>query len=144
MIQARHANGYFKPDPIYQKDMETVTAQICEYFGLTVEALRSKTRKREIVIARHIAMYFCEENGLGSLKSIGIFFGGRDHSTVIHALRSVEDDVFTDAKFKNTVEEIRKLLKEGKDLRYKYFPEDNLPKEMVEVVESYKEVENQL
>jgi hypothetical protein len=131
MIQARHENGYYKGDPLYTNDMEMVAAQICEYFNMTLGTLMSKNRKREIIIARQTAMYFCKENELGSLKSIGQFFGGRDHSTVIHALQCVEDSCFTDRIYKERVEEIRKILKEKKDLRFKFFPEANKSTEEV-------------
>jgi hypothetical protein len=141
MIQARPVTGF--NDPIYKKDMETVTAQICQYFGVTPDDLRSKTRKREVVIPRQMAMFFCKENNLGSLKSIGRFFGGRDHSTVIHAISTVEDDFYTNAKYKKTVEEVRELLNTKLDLRFKFFPPVNSP-EVNANLESYKEVENQL
>jgi hypothetical protein len=142
MIQPTPGYAY---KPLYEEDMETVTAQICELFGMTVSQLRGKSRKREIIIARHFAMYFCEENSLGSLKSIGKFFGGRDHSTVIHALRSVEDQAITNPRFKQTVEDIRNELNEKKDLRFKFFPEAGKSTEQVnENLDVLQELKNQI
>jgi chromosomal replication initiator protein len=76
-----------------------------------VDELKDKTRKKEIVIARQVAMYFAKEYTGHSLKSIGYQFGGRDHSTVIHAVQSVNDMIDTNTTFKASVEEIRKKLK---------------------------------
>jgi chromosomal replication initiator protein len=52
-------------------------------------------------------MFFCKQLTQHSLKSIGLNFGGRDHSTVIHGVQSVEDQIETDHKFRETIEEIR-------------------------------------
>ncbi|WP_045467576.1 chromosomal replication initiator protein DnaA [Sporocytophaga myxococcoides] len=84
---------------------------VAEFFNVTVDSLKAKTRKREIVIARQVAMYFAKEYTNLSLKSIGFHFGNRDHSTVIHALTSVNDLMDTDRKFNATMQELIKKLK---------------------------------
>jgi chromosomal replication initiator protein len=84
---------------------------VAEFFNVTVDSLKAKTRKREIVIARQVAMYFAKEYTNLSLKSIGQHFGNRDHSTVIHALTSVNDLMDTDRKFNATMQELIKKLK---------------------------------
>lgn len=84
---------------------------IAEYFNVTVDLLKAKTRKREIVVARQVAMYFAKEYTNMSLKSIGYNFGNRDHSTVIHALTSVNDMMDTDRKFNTTMQELIKKFK---------------------------------
>lgn len=66
---------------------------VAEYFGVNTDALRSKTKKKEFVQARQIAMYFCKKFTNASLKTIGLNFGGRDHTTVIHALQTVEEQL---------------------------------------------------
>lgn len=86
--------------------LDEVQKVVSEYFGLSIEDLKAKTRKKEIVSARQIAMYFCKEHTGFSLKSIGYNFGGRDHSTVIHAIQAVNDKT----ELKHHVEEIKKLL----------------------------------
>ena len=63
------------------------------------------------MIARQVAMYFSKDYTNHSLKSIGYHFGGRDHSTVIHAVQSVNDMLDTDAKFRYAVDELKKKLK---------------------------------
>lgn len=84
---------------------------VAENFSVSVDAMKDKTRKREIVVARQVAMYFAKQYTNLSLKSIGYHFGNRDHSTVIHALTSVSDLMDTDRKFNATMQELTKKLK---------------------------------
>ncbi len=91
--------------------MEYIQKLVCEYFEVPIEMVKSQTRKREIVQARQISMYLAKSHTKTSLKSIGAFFGGRDHSTVIYACQTVEDLIDTDKKFKAYVADIQKKLK---------------------------------
>lgn len=91
--------------------IDYIQKTVSEYFKVEVESLKDKIRKKEIVIARQVAMYFAKEYTNHSLKAIGYHFGGRDHSTVIHAVQSVNDMMDTNASFKTSVEELRKKLK---------------------------------
>ncbi len=91
--------------------MEYIQKLVCEYFEVPIEMVKSKTRKREIVQARQISMYLSKLHTKTSLKSIGAFFGGRDHSTVIYACQTVDDLIDTDKKFKGYVADIQKKLK---------------------------------
>src|SRR6056297_1243081 len=84
---------------------------VCDYFSLTPDLLQSKTRKREIVQARQIAMYFSKNLTKSSLASIGSQIGGKDHATVLHACKTVGNLVDTDKRFKNQVDAIEKKLK---------------------------------
>lgn len=91
--------------------IEYIQKMVCEYFTIGVDLVKSKTRKREIVQARQISMYFAKDLTKASLKTIGMHFGGRDHSTVIHACQTVNDLMETDKKFKADVEELTKRIK---------------------------------
>ncbi len=91
--------------------IEYIQKLVCDYFEVPVEMVKSKTRKREIVQARQISMYLAKSYTKTSLKSIGAFFGGRDHSTVIYACQTVVDLIETDKKFKSYVQDIQKKLK---------------------------------
>lgn len=99
------------------KDIETevgmdfIQKTCADYFDIKVEDLKAKTRKKEIVTARQVAMYFAKEFTNHSLKSIGYHFGGRDHSTVIHAVQTVNDLMDTDTAFRNAVNELKKKFK---------------------------------
>ena len=90
--------------------IETIQRAVCEYFSVPQDLLRAKTRKQEIVNARQIAMYLAKELTNSSLKTIGLHFGGRDHSTVIHAYQSVEDQMKLDSKFNANLQQIRRRL----------------------------------
>ena len=90
--------------------IEDIQGVVCEYLNIDEERVRSKTRKREVVRARQIAMYFCKRLTQNSLKTIGLHFGGRDHSTVIHANNTVEDRMEDDEQFQDTVEEIKRKI----------------------------------
>ena len=63
------------------------------------------------MIARQLSMYLAKNMTTKSLKGIGAFFGGRDHSTVIHSCRAVQDMMDTDMVFKDTVSDLEKKIK---------------------------------
>jgi chromosomal replication initiator protein len=91
--------------------VDFIQKTVSEYFKVDLDAMKGKVKKREIVIPRQVAMYFCKRYTQLTLALIGENFGGRDHSTVIHALESVEDMMKTDSNFKASVEELGKKLK---------------------------------
>ncbi len=83
---------------------------VAESYGLEPDLLISKSRKRPIVDARQVAMFFCKRLTQLSLEAIGGRFGGRDHSTVIHACRAVQARIDTDPAFEIQVELISQRL----------------------------------
>ena len=91
--------------------VDYIQKTVSEFFKVSIDQLKDKTRKKEIVMARQLAMYFSKDYTNLSLKSIGYHFGGRDHSTVIHAVQTVNDLYDTDNKFKKSVDELRRKLK---------------------------------
>jgi chromosomal replication initiator protein len=91
--------------------VDYIQKTVSEFFKVTIDQLKDKTRKKEIVMARQLAMYFSKEYTNLSLKTIGYHFGGRDHSTVIHAVQTVNDLYDTDNTFKRSVDELKKKLK---------------------------------
>ena len=70
---------------VKELSVESISQTVCDYFGLDLELLQSKTRKREIVQARQIAMYFSKVLTNSSLSTIGAKIGKKDHATVLHA-----------------------------------------------------------
>jgi chromosomal replication initiator protein len=83
---------------------------VCDYFDMPVDLIKSKTRKREIVQARQLAMFFSKELTKNSLATIGAHCGNKDHATVLHACRTVNNLTETDKRFKAYVVDIRKKL----------------------------------
>ena len=90
--------------------IEQIQRTVCDFFDVPEDLLRAKTRKQEIVIARQVAMYLAKDLTNSSLKTIGLHFGGRDHSTVIHAYQAVEDRIKTDATFKQNADQLKRKL----------------------------------
>ena len=90
--------------------IEEIQRVVCEFLGIPEDLVRAKTRKQEIVNARQIAMYLTKELTNDSLKTIGLHFGGRDHSTVIHAYQTIEDSIKVDSKQKSIVQQLRSKL----------------------------------
>ena len=83
---------------------------VSEYFQMDVATLQSKTRKRHIVQARQLAMYFAKKFTKASLASIGSQIGKRDHATVLHACKTVDNLSFTDKQFRKYVEDLNNKL----------------------------------
>ncbi len=83
---------------------------VSDYFQMDILTLQSKTRKRHIVQARQIAMYFAKKFTKASLASIGSQIGRRDHATVLHACKTVDNLSFTDKQFRKYVEDLNQKL----------------------------------
>lgn len=83
---------------------------VSDYFQMDVETLQSKTRRRHIVQARQLAMYFAKKFTKASLASIGNQIGKRDHATVLHACKTVDNLSFTDKQFRKYVEDLNQKL----------------------------------
>tara|TARA_B110000977_G_scaffold118637_1_gene153071 strand:+ start:5067 stop:6491 length:1425 start_codon:yes stop_codon:yes gene_type:complete len=81
---------------------------VSDYFEMDVTTLQSKTRKRHIVQARQLAMFFAKKFTKASLASIGTQIGKRDHATVLHACKTVDNLAETDKQFKKYIEDLTK------------------------------------
>lgn len=94
-----------------EMSIDYISKTVCDYFKIPNDLLSSKTRKREIVQARQIAMYFCKNLTNSSLATIGSTIGGKDHSTVLHAYRTISNLMETDKMFKLQMDDIEKKIK---------------------------------
>ena len=90
--------------------IEYIQKVVSDYFQMDVDTLQSKTRKRHIVQARQLAMFFAKKLTKASLASIGTQIGKRDHATVLHACKTVNNLSSTDKQFKKFVEDLHKKL----------------------------------
>ncbi|MEJ2162872.1 MAG: chromosomal replication initiator protein DnaA, partial [Robiginitalea sp.] len=81
---------------------------VSDYFEMDVSTLQSKTRKRHIVQARQLAMFFAKKYTKASLASIGSQIGKRDHATVLHACKTVDNLAETDKQFRKYIEDLNK------------------------------------
>ncbi len=91
--------------------LDFILAIVSEAFEVSPVDLKSKKRKREIVLARQVAMYLAKKFTKASLKEVGKFFGGRDHSTVIYSIQAVEDLLEIDHQFSHRVDDVVKQIK---------------------------------
>ncbi|HHE55603.1 MAG TPA: chromosomal replication initiator protein DnaA [Caldithrix abyssi] len=90
--------------------IESIVEYTASVFNLSSDHLRAKTRKKDIVRARQVAMYLAKQMTNHSLITIGLHFGGRDHSTVIHAINTIEELLKSDANLRNQIEAMKKHL----------------------------------
>ncbi len=93
--------------------IEDIQRIVCDYFNIPENFIRAKNRKQEIVLARQLAMYLSKEITNSSLKTIGLHFGGRDHSTVIHAIQTIEDLTKSEKKYNDMLQQLRSKIKIG-------------------------------
>lgn len=90
--------------------VERIVARVAAVFGVKPKDILGTCRQRAVLVPRHVAMYLAREVAKLSLPQIGAAFGGRDHTTVLHAVRKVEATLATDAKLKRTVRELKAEL----------------------------------
>jgi chromosomal replication initiator protein len=91
-------------------DISTIIAVVSKFFDIDESLLRLKSKRQEIVLARHTAMYLSKELTSCSLQTIGAHFGGRNHATVIHACKCIEDEISNNSSFDEKVELIKENL----------------------------------
>lgn len=90
--------------------VQKIQEVVCNYFNIKKELIQSKSRKREIVQARQIAMYFTKAHTEMSLAQIGLHLGKRNHATVLHACNTVKGLLDVDKSFRSNVDEIERIL----------------------------------
>ncbi|HRY32208.1 MAG TPA: chromosomal replication initiator protein DnaA [Bacteroidales bacterium] len=111
MELARQMIDKFVKNTAKEISIDYIQKVICDYFGLPLESINSKTRKREIVQVRQLAMYFAKKHTKSSLATIGHHCGNKDHATVLHACRTVVNLIETDKQFRTYVEDLEKKLR---------------------------------
>lgn len=92
--------------------IEYIQKVVCDYLGHTVEAIQGRTRKREIVQARQLVMYFCKKYTNSSLAIIGSKCGNKDHATVLHACKTVDVALKTDKHTQYVVNDLDKRFRQ--------------------------------
>ena len=107
---AKHVVEKFVKNVKREISIDYIQKIVSDYFQLDLEILQSKTRKRHVVQARQLAMFFAKKFTKASLANIGSQIGDRDHATVLHACKTVDNLVATDKQFKKFVEDIHKKL----------------------------------
>lgn len=104
--------SYIQVDTAPILNGETIQAKVCETYGVRIEDMNGKRRTKSIVKPRQIAMYLCRDMTDMSLPKIGELFGGRDHSTVLHAVDKVTKMMANDPVLKGSINGIKRDLTE--------------------------------
>ena len=107
---ARQIVDKFVKNTKKEVSIDYIQKVVSKYFDMDVATLQSKTRKRHIVQARQLAMYFAKRMTKSSLASIGSQIGHRDHATVLHACKTVDNLTETDKQFRKYEDDLTKKL----------------------------------
>jgi chromosomal replication initiator protein len=99
----RDALAPFKPSNDGRKSVGRIVVEVCRHYQVSRAELLSPTRTARVTLPRHVAMYLCRRHTDAPLGVIGKEFGGRDHSTVVHALGTIEDRLRLDAELRAAV-----------------------------------------
>lgn len=92
--------------------IEQILRKVCSHYGMDEAVVHTKSRKRELVQVRQVAMYLAKKHTNSSTAKIGLLIGNKDHATVLHSCRIVENQAQVDKAFKNELTEIESSLKQ--------------------------------
>jgi len=90
--------------------VESIQKTICDYYNIKINDLKAKRRTKSVALPRQVAMYLSRKHTSTSFPAIGSKFGGRDHSTVIHAAKTIEKKIKEDPQMQHTIEKLEKNL----------------------------------
>jgi chromosomal replication initiator protein len=108
-IDARQVREFLsRRDSALRPKLRDIAALTARHFSLRLNDLRGASRRRPIVVARDVAIYLCRQLTRESLSRIGDYFGGRDHTTVLHACRKTEEQVETDPAIQQAVDQLQR------------------------------------
>ncbi|MEO1534546.1 MAG: chromosomal replication initiator protein DnaA [Planctomycetota bacterium] len=108
---AQEALGEHVPAEDVRITVDQIISQITDYFGVRTADLQSKKRSRSIALPRQVGMYLARKHTLHSLEEIGGYFGGRDHTTVLHAIRTIEGKSREDDHLSSSVSALESRLR---------------------------------
>lgn len=111
MELAKEVVQRFKSHENKEITVEHIKEMVAEYFNVDVAKLDSKSRKREIATARHVSIFLSKQYTKNTLESIGSYFGGRHHSTILHSFETVQDMMDTDTAFKDVIADLERKVK---------------------------------
>ena len=104
-----------------KNDIHRIQRIVSEYFQISVEDIRSKKRSANIAFPRQIAMYLCRTTTSESFPKIGTEFGGKDHSTVMHSVEKIENEIKVNKDLANIIEKLKKDIEYGMWIIFTYY-----------------------
>ncbi len=102
-----------RPPAEYIPTLHDIITVVCDFYNIRLSDLQSKQRQRSIALPRHVCMYLARKCTRHSLEEVGGTFGGRDHTTVMHAIRTVEARIVTDSEFAAVMRLLEERAKKG-------------------------------
>jgi chromosomal replication initiator protein len=90
--------------------MDTISRTVANFYHISLEEMKGKRRDKHIVFPRQVAMFIIREETASSLPAIGQYFGGRDHTTVLHSYEKISTDLREDQRLQNDMRKIREYL----------------------------------
>jgi chromosomal replication initiator protein len=105
------AKAHLHEPDLNDSPLDRILTAVCDAYGVKPKDVRGQRRLRSIVLARQVAMALARDPAGLPLKTIGAYFGGRDHSTVLHACRTVADGIKTDTNLAKAVRELRRKVR---------------------------------
>ncbi len=109
-IAKEELHGIITPDKPKEITPQLIIEVVSEHYHISIDQMISKSRSSNIAKPRQIAMYLCKEMTGSALDSIGTLLGGRDHSTIIHGVRKIEEEYNTNEATRNSIETIKKKI----------------------------------
>ena len=103
-------NDYLNKNIYSENNIESIQKAVSDYYGITVEDLKGKKKSSKFTFPRQVAMYLARMLTDESFPRIGLEFGGRDHSTVIHSINKIDSEIKTNEELKNAIETIKNTL----------------------------------
>ena len=101
---------YLSKSSFTKNNIQKIQQVVAEYYNITVDDLKSKKRKASIAFPRQIAVYLCRKMTNESLPKIGIQFGGRDHTTIMHSVDKIENEIKTNPQFKSIIDALKSKI----------------------------------
>ena len=110
-IDARRIRDFLsRRDSTMRPKLRDIAVLTARHFALRLSDLRGSSRRRPVVAARDVAIYLCRQLTRDSLGRIGEYFGGRDHTTILHACRKTEELLQTDPVIQQAIDQLRRKL----------------------------------
>lgn len=109
-FKANMPEGNARNQPLTKISPNSVISAVCEVFGIKSAEIKGERRQKDLIIPRHLAMYILKTEAQLPLVSIGRIFGGRDHSTVIHATDKITAELASNAHLRGALDEVRKRM----------------------------------
>lgn len=109
-VAMKELQNIIAPDKPKEITPQLILDVVSEHFHVTTDQIISKSRSSEIVRPRQIAMYLCKNMTDASLETIGSLLGGRDHSTIIHGIKKIDDDYNSDESVNSIINTIKKKI----------------------------------